>query len=404
MFSKPIDEIKYEDLKVFTDQYPEGMRVEYKSEIGKNKIPRGVSSLANSFGGFFIIGAKTDLKTNMVTDLDGIPDDPGLRERILQSCLDGIYPPINPEIKLIKLKNKNIVVLIRVSESPDAPHAIQNSSRIYVRVGEVTDTNDFSKEADIRRIEYLLERRKGYQLKKEKYLKLSEERFSKVCSRPLSWGKVPILSLCASPFSTISPVIPLNTLEEFFNGLDINTDRPALEMLRDSDRGFSKGYDCIFGFSVPPGGSTETWLKYSELNILGQAFFKKSLERTEGGKIATKELIRWVTIFLDLLRKFHVFSKVYGHCEITLSLENVSGVGLITEQNEHQFQPKVCHDDYARSEASGFIPERKDRQGFTEMVESLLNPITWSFDYQIPSPLTLDTLINNIASQYKLIE
>ena len=35
-------------------------------------------------------------------------------------------------------KNGNIVIVVRIDESVQAPHAIQNSTRIYVRTGSIT--------------------------------------------------------------------------------------------------------------------------------------------------------------------------------------------------------------------------------------------------------------------------
>ena len=56
MFTKPIDEITFEDVKSFCDVWAEGVRVEYKKEI--RHIPKIVSSFANTHGGIFLIGVE----------------------------------------------------------------------------------------------------------------------------------------------------------------------------------------------------------------------------------------------------------------------------------------------------------------------------------------------------------
>ena len=56
MFTKPIDEITFEDVESFCEKWTEAERVEYKQEI--KHIPKIVSSFANTLGGIFIIGVK----------------------------------------------------------------------------------------------------------------------------------------------------------------------------------------------------------------------------------------------------------------------------------------------------------------------------------------------------------
>ena len=99
MFTKPIDNITFEDVKDFCREFPEGIRVEYKQEIEsiKNNIPKIVSSFANELGGIFIIGVEADQKNNCVKSIPGIPPRNGIEEQILQGALTGIYPPVIPE-------------------------------------------------------------------------------------------------------------------------------------------------------------------------------------------------------------------------------------------------------------------------------------------------------------------
>ena len=88
--------------------------------------------------------------------IEGIPKTPGLEERIVQSAITGIYPSVMPEVILIDVPDSdNVVVVVRVDESIQAPHAIQNSAKVYIRTGSVTQPYELS---DIDRIEYMLKR------------------------------------------------------------------------------------------------------------------------------------------------------------------------------------------------------------------------------------------------------
>ena len=163
MFTKPIDEITFEDVKSFCNEWAESVRVEYKRDINlKRHIPKIVSSFANTYGGLFLIGVEADQKNNRVSSIPGIPPRNGIEEQIQQSALTGIYPGVIPEIKLVDVPNSgNVVVVVRVDESVQAPHAIEGSTKVYIRTGSITHPHKLS---DMDRITYMLKRREDSQV------------------------------------------------------------------------------------------------------------------------------------------------------------------------------------------------------------------------------------------------
>lgn len=71
--------------------------------------------------------------------VQGIPKKPGVEEQMQQSALIGIYSAVIPEVIILDVPNSNnVVVVIRVDESVRVPHAIQNSTRAYIRTGSIT--------------------------------------------------------------------------------------------------------------------------------------------------------------------------------------------------------------------------------------------------------------------------
>ena len=54
-----------------------------------------------------------------------------------------------------------MVVVVRVDESVQAPHAIEGSTRVYVRTGSITQPYELS---DVDRISYMLKRREDSQV------------------------------------------------------------------------------------------------------------------------------------------------------------------------------------------------------------------------------------------------
>ena len=115
MFTKLANEIDFNDIEAFCREWGEGVRVEYKREITPKTLPKIISSFANTQGGIFIIGVETDENSRAKLDIQGIPNEGGIREQIEQSATDGIYPPIMPEVIIcdVPLETDKVVVVMR---------------------------------------------------------------------------------------------------------------------------------------------------------------------------------------------------------------------------------------------------------------------------------------------------
>lgn len=178
MFTKPIDKITFEDVENFCHEFGEGVRVEYKQEIAH--VPKIISSFANTLGGIFVIGAETDELNKVVFPIKGIEKEPQIEERILQSALTGIYPAVIPEVAIVDMPDpNNIVVVVRIDESIQAPHAIQNSTKVYIRTGSITQPYEL---ADTDRIAYMFKRRENAQIVANQIINRIEQRTDVLCA------------------------------------------------------------------------------------------------------------------------------------------------------------------------------------------------------------------------------
>ena len=168
MFDTPLHDITFDHVVGFCKTFPEGVRVEYKREPAN--IPKVISSFANTVGGIWLIGVETDKANNMpIFPLAGMPHAAGVEERIVQSAQTGIYPGITPAVRTLDVPSdpNRIIVVVKVPESIEAPHAIENSTQVYVRVASITSPYDL---ADIDRIEYLLKRRQEPERRREELI------------------------------------------------------------------------------------------------------------------------------------------------------------------------------------------------------------------------------------------
>lgn len=88
LFLKPISDLTFEDVEEFCKRFRENIRVEYKSTFDDNvkkKLPRLLSSFANSYGGILIVGVSAPASVPQAP-FEGIvfPErEPGLTVQIL---------------------------------------------------------------------------------------------------------------------------------------------------------------------------------------------------------------------------------------------------------------------------------------------------------------------------------
>jgi predicted HTH transcriptional regulator len=146
LFLKPIADLTFEDVEEFCKRFRENIRVEYKSTFDDNvkkKLPKVLSSFANSYGGVLVIGVKTNSGVP-VEPFDGIAFvDPEPRLTVENICRSGIFPePVMYQQLVPSRLPGSAFLVIQVNESQNAPHAIENSTQVYVRTGDLRQTHD----------------------------------------------------------------------------------------------------------------------------------------------------------------------------------------------------------------------------------------------------------------------
>jgi len=162
LFTKPLDSVVIEDIEAVTQAgLIETAVLDYKEDMAEpKKLARTIAALGNTMGGHIIIGVKQDQTTKKPEPSpSGIVLRPRLDETVRQVAGDSIRPGILPEIRLVPLRNdaQRCVLVIRVQQSHQAPHATDGGTRIYRRRD---DLNQFEELATLEWIEHLLETRR----------------------------------------------------------------------------------------------------------------------------------------------------------------------------------------------------------------------------------------------------
>jgi hypothetical protein len=144
MIPKPLDAIQAEDLQaLLTDQVAESKTLEYKREVPGGKdgdkiaLLAGISSLANTQGGDFVIGVDAPKGVPIAVEGVVLGDPDAARARLEDILRSGIQPRLpRIDIGLILAGPGRYVVVIRVaSRSWIGPHRVTFSGhdRFYGR-------------------------------------------------------------------------------------------------------------------------------------------------------------------------------------------------------------------------------------------------------------------------------
>lgn len=171
--SKPIETISYEDIDAFLqDRHPESTILDYKQDW--RHLERLLTAFANTSGGIVLVGVEEENNTGRpivpATGIDLNEGEDAIKRRIGSQAYDGIYPPIFPEVAVCPQPDDpgKGVVLIRVHESRETPHATDNRQRVYVRVAS---QNRFAERlANLEELEWLWSRRKAAEHLRESML------------------------------------------------------------------------------------------------------------------------------------------------------------------------------------------------------------------------------------------
>lgn len=116
----------------------ESTLLEFKRKVtSPQKLAKEISALANTRGGHLLVGVDDD------GSIYGCPSEKSEIDMLEQACGFWIEPPIEPQIEIINLYGKEILVA-RIEESQNKPHKlkiVQNGKkkpiyRAYIRIGE----------------------------------------------------------------------------------------------------------------------------------------------------------------------------------------------------------------------------------------------------------------------------
>lgn len=181
IFSKPISQLSTEDLQEsLAERAVENVRLEFKAEIpGKDETLKKLSSFANTFGGYLVVGAKADSTDGRLAEFPGVEPQAGFKQRNVQWCFESVSPPLTVEVSdpiPVPAQSGRVAYVLYVPESDLAPHFLAGRKGIYVR------TDEFSPRFEPRlatqaELQQLFDRRKVVVTRRDDLICRARERF-----------------------------------------------------------------------------------------------------------------------------------------------------------------------------------------------------------------------------------
>ena len=212
LWHKPASQIEFADIDAFCQtMQPEGARLDYKGVSFPKDLAKTIAAFANTLGGLIILGVAADNTFNkpIWPPTHGLPAEPGLSERVIQIAQDSIYPPVRVAVSNVipnDLLPDHVLLVIRVNESREAPHAIEKNRKVYVY--DRTDNQNKPYElADMDRIQYLLTRRQ----------RLVDQRESELRENLARGQRVMHPSICPIRWISISPLYPWRNVHDQYD-------------------------------------------------------------------------------------------------------------------------------------------------------------------------------------------
>lgn len=164
IFTTPLSQLRTPDLQeLLTEGVVENIRLEFKLEVpNKDETLKKLSSFANTFGGFMVVGAKANSADGRIEDLPGVDVQAGYRQKIVQWCFDGASPPLTVAVSdpiATPAANGKVCYVVYIAESDVAPHFLNGRKGVWVRTDEFSSHYE-ARLADETELRHLFDRRK----------------------------------------------------------------------------------------------------------------------------------------------------------------------------------------------------------------------------------------------------
>jgi hypothetical protein len=129
MFEKPLYEITFTDVASFcAEKQPATVQLDYVPSLEVEDVPRRIAAMANTFGGYLIVGVASNARTSRPSSCRGIIDDSHLGEHLAR-CMRAVRPYPHCAFHKTTSKNGRVFVVIHVLEGRYGPYYVAGEAQ-----------------------------------------------------------------------------------------------------------------------------------------------------------------------------------------------------------------------------------------------------------------------------------
>ena len=410
IYSKLINEIQWSDVEDFCRQgIKEGAFLDYKQDF-PSQLEKTISAMANTFGGIIIIGVEEDKENKPIVPVEGIAFKRGLSERVISIILANLTPPVFPEIQVCTNETgEKALVVIRIPQSHQTPHAISNNTKVYLRTGDINNPEELatiddvnwlndhrSKSVDLRETLYQQAemRYKAFYNRVLTLLTAQGERIQETTSGIFTISTCPTYphTVYRNP-SQLSGIHEKIRIHDYFgtSGFFPPEDRLARGMVTLVQDGvvfvrYTNQAECVL---------------YTAVNSQGLYFFRQSIRQSPASEenpsrdlLSGGEIVARIDEFLDTAENLYRVFGYWGYIDIEISLTKIHESGLFLDWLKSFFYDPLIGfspDDevvYTRTVLAGDLMSEKEQILF-EAIQKLF----WTFNIDFVKSY-LDTFNN----------
>lgn len=381
LYTQSLESITWQTIEEFCEQkISENSYLDYKEEF-PNNLEKTIAAMANTLGGIILIGIEED-ENKPKLPIEGVPFERGLSERVTNIILSNITPPVFPDIQVCPNSDKKkAIVLIRIHQSHQTPHAIANNTKVYLRTA---NRNKPEERAKINDIFWLAEHRQKAVSLREQLYKESENNFKK------RYAKLTIKNIFDNWFTlSICPLYPREPflvppeISKIINDIKVNNyygNWSEFPFWGDQIRGRISPNGTIILFQ------TDHHIYFIELNCFGLLSYKQNLffqedpnHKHEDDYIPTDIIYARLDEFYDSSVKFYDRIGYQGPLDFRMHFENGSHRRIIGPYNKLL----LTLEDEIKYNSVVMKKSLEDPIDKFDLVYSTMQRIAWSYGWDI---------------------
>lgn len=389
MYTIPEGQIAFSDIEKFCLEEPEeDLILDYKVDWPAD-LSRILCGMANVQGGMVLIGVGTQKGTRKpVWPPPGVTGtDDSLHQRAIQIAYDNIYPPVLPQIDVVRFPTDldKAIVVIRVDASR-LLHATDQRRRVYIRVADHSRGIE-NELANISQLEWLFQQRQKSVELRQAIVTRASERTSRYCS-----SDAPTLTAWLAPTFPLSTFIK-NPAELLQIARKFGTSVTGLRFSNNSVPKNSNWRTTAEGIFVLPMEG-ERFYQYLELCSYGAIYLKQEMRiykdryaDTPGLQlIGVSDVLGACDAFLIFAADFYNEILSFGPLQLSVSLQNMEGVildqrfagpqNIYAEAHATAFSQDNLVSLYLGEVRANIISENRD-----DILKDIYTNLMWAFGF-----------------------